>query len=123
MAKKDRKAVDSKALAVARRAVPITWNVEGVNSIHANNMIVQADEHDFYLSFFEAVPPIIMGDTPEELLKHADGIKGVEARCVARLVINSERIGVFLNAIQSAISKRNAIHQLKKPDGINGKDG
>jgi hypothetical protein len=122
MAKKDRKDTEEKKeIAVARLALPITWNTEGTQTLHANNMIVQADEHDFYLSFFEAVPPILLGSSADDRIKEAGSLKGVEAKCVARIVVNGERMGLFLNAIQGAINKHIAVRESKK--GADGKDG
>ena len=84
--------------------VSVNWHIPtGLASRYAHHMLVQATEFEVTLSFFELKPPVILGDTPPELIK--DILKqGVLAECVARVTIAKARYPEFLKAFTSAVS-------------------
>ena len=100
-------------------SLPIRWQSEGAPSVFANQMIVQADENDFHLSFFEIVPPLIVGDEAEQR-KQAESLGGVTARCVVRVVINADRMQKFVDAMQGSLEKHKAAREAKR--SANGRD-
>ena len=63
---------------------------------YAQQLMVQPVENEVVLSFFEVVPPIMLG-TPEERM--AVLAKGVQAICVARIVIANNRYPDFVRAM------------------------
>ena len=102
--------------------VPIIWETEGgAPTLFANQMMVQVDEHECHLSFFEIRPPLIIG-TDEEKKAQAEALKSVAARCVARVVISKNRLPIFLGAVMEAMTKSAAAEQPANERGTNGKD-
>lgn len=101
-------------------ALPIQWIGNAAPSLFANQMIVQADETDFFLSFYEIVPPIAMGDE-EEQKKQLQSMSAVQARCVARIVINADRMEKFAEAIQSTVTRHKEKQEALKNTNGKGK--
>ena len=80
--------------------LPIEWHSpEELVSRYANNIIVQHTPHEFIVSFFETRPPLVVGE-PEELAKQLESMKSVRSVCVARIIINPDRMGEFIKALQ-----------------------
>ena len=73
----------------------VRWNFPpNVISRYATNMLVQHTEDEFVISFFEIHPPVIIPDT-EQLPEF------VEADCVARVIVNENRMEQFIEALQT----------------------
>ena len=79
--------------------LPIAWKTEGAPVLFANQMLVQTDDHEVHLSFFEIVPPLAFD---KEALRQ---VESVEARCVGRVIISRGRLETFVNALQSTLSQ------------------
>jgi hypothetical protein len=78
--------------------LPIDWQVPaGVISRYVTHLVVQGTEHEFFLSFFEARPPLIFGPLPDEVT--------VPAECVARIVLTPERLAEFVGVLQDAVDR------------------
>ena len=101
-------------------SVPIKWLGSPAPSIFANQMIVQADANDFYLSFFEITPPLVIGENESEQKKQIEAMGGVEARLVARLVINAQRMETFAGAIMQTVIKHKEKHPQQDTDKKEG---
>lgn len=84
-------------------AVPINWSIpDNIITRFASNMVVQQLENEFRLSFFEIMPDIklaLAGKVPEE----------VQANCVASIIINAERLPIFIKALQKQYEIYNQI--------------
>lgn len=79
---------------------PLEWHFpEDVKTGYATNFIVQHTDREFYLSFFDTPPPIILG-TPEEREEQVKKMKSVRAQAVARVVISSDRMPQFIEVLQ-----------------------
>jgi len=86
------------------------WDsTDDVFSVYATNILVQATEQEFYVSFFEARPPFIF--VPEDIEK----LESVRAECVARVIISPERMTAFLNVMQQQLD---AFNRKKGKSGI-----
>lgn len=86
--------------------VPLQWDhPENVISRYANNLVVQHNKDSFFLSFYEARPPIISG-SPEEREQKTLDLKSVKAECVARIVVPAERMEEFVRVLQDNIQRR-----------------
>lgn len=96
MAKKQAKAPE-------RIEVPIEWRAD-MPAIFANQLLIQIDEHECHLSFFEIQPPIVLG-AAEERKEALANLKSVQARCVARIVVSKGRLQGFADVIQGASDK------------------
>jgi hypothetical protein len=80
----------------------------GVRTTYATNMMVQATDHEFILTFFEARPPFISGNTPDERRSAAAKLEAVEAVEVARVIIAPNRMQMFIDLLTNQIERRSA---------------
>lgn len=79
--------------------LPIEWSFPNdLINRYANNMIVQHTSHEFIVSFFETIPPLVFGKSIEQE-KQSETLKSVRSTCVARLIIHPERMGEFIQAL------------------------
>jgi hypothetical protein len=84
---------------------PITLSVEhhtpdSVITRLSNNFTTQLAPGGVYLSFYEAVLPLIMGD-PEDVKLKFSKITSIRAECVARIFVPNEHFAEFTNTIQT----------------------
>jgi hypothetical protein len=84
---------------------------DGQVGILANNFAIQHDGPEFHLLFFQNHPPLIFGDTEEEIKKAAKEIKGVRSVCVAHLIVSAERLPLFIGAMQEHLEKYRRLQQ------------
>ena len=93
----------SKRVRGARRptvAFSVSWVVPpDAVSLPATNMVVQHDNHEFFLSFFEIVPPLVIGKGEAAKRKLAE-MGGVDARFLTRVKISANRFQNFIDALQ-----------------------
>src|SRR5438105_8621530 len=79
---------------------PLEWYIPpDMITRYATNMLIQHGENEFFISFFEFRPPVIMG-TPEEQKKQADQLPSVRAECVARITVAEKRLPEFIRVMQ-----------------------
>jgi hypothetical protein len=82
------------------KQVPLRWHYpEELRSLYASQFVVQHTDQEFYLSFFEAPPPIIIGSA-EERQQMLDDLDEVVTTCVARLVIHPGRLPELIGLLQ-----------------------
>ena len=95
--------------------LPIVWHTpDGIISRYATNMVVQHDGHDFFLSFFEVVPPMVMGEDAENQIKELTSIK---ATCVSRIIIPKERMPSIVEALNRHVAKTKGENERVKKEG------
>lgn len=64
---------------------------------HASNLLINFDDDNFYIRFYQVKPPpVLEGDLPDT----------VKAKLVAGLVIPKARLEVMVKAIQENIARR-----------------
>lgn len=86
------------------RQVSIEWHIPGgIVTRYATNMVVQHSEQEFILSFFELLPPIILG-TPQELEK-LETMSSVQAECIARIIVSAGRMPKFIEVLQQTLER------------------
>jgi hypothetical protein len=73
---------------------------ESITTRLANHVIVQGEQNGWFLSFFEAVPPMLLGSS-EEVARQMENVQSVQAVCVARIFLPAGRVQDFVSAIQS----------------------
>ena len=84
--------------------IPLNWHIpDEIISRYATNMTVQQGENEFIISFFEVIPPIILGD-PEARAKKFMELEEINAECVARVIIAADKLPSFIEAMQSNIN-------------------
>ena len=85
--------------------VPVDWEYpDGLDSVYASNFIIQHGLEEFYISFFEMPPPIVLG-TAEEREEQISKIESVRAKCVARVVLTPTRIPALIAALEENYDK------------------
>lgn len=85
--------------------IPIEWNIsDDIVARYATNMLVQSGENEFFVSFFESRPPLLLG-TPEQISKQVIGLKSVKANCVAQIIISAEKMPSFIEALQTSLKR------------------
>jgi hypothetical protein len=85
-------------------SLPIEWDVPtNIQSRYATNIVVQASQHEFVLSFFEAQLPIFLG-LPEEKKNHLEQVGKVHAVCVGRIIVAADRFQDFVDAMQITLN-------------------
>jgi len=73
-----------KTPAVQAKMVPIKWAVPAsTTTVYANNMAILYGEHDCYLLFFEGIPPLLVGQTPEQQAEYFSKTDSITVNCVA----------------------------------------
>jgi hypothetical protein len=126
MAKPDKKSEPVKPGQLVAVNLPIEWHFpEGLKSNFANHMIVQQDDSDVFLSFFELQPPVITSAADAVGLKSR---KSIRATCVSKVVISKARFPVFVNALTQLVPQPITVEagdddSPPAKNGKNGKDG
>ncbi len=83
----------------------VDWHIpDDIVAKYATNMLVQRGENEYYISFFETKPPLLMG-TPEQISKKASGLKALNATCVAQIIIAADKLPSFIEALQDIMKK------------------
>jgi hypothetical protein len=77
-----------------------------VRTAYATNMMVQSTDNEFILTFFEASPPLIVGNTPDERRAAAAQIEAVDAIEVARVVIAPGRMQNFIDLLKQQVERK-----------------
>jgi len=78
--------------------MPIDWVVpQGIITRYATNFVVQGTANEIFISFFEAVPPLIFGTMPPNI--------SVQAECVGRIAVAPERLPEFIGILQDAVNR------------------
>lgn len=113
MAKKN-KPNDKKQVQTKRIPVPLKWNVpEHIEAQYATNLVVQYIENEYLLSFFVVKPPIIIGE-PEVVAEKLGELESVEATCIAQIMVASEKMPGFLEALQSNLGRSAELYEIEE---------
>jgi hypothetical protein len=81
-------------------AIPIEYDIPpSILTRLATQVTIQGDPSGWYLTFYEAFPPFIVG-TPDEVRSELEKVKSLRAECVARVFIPAARVPEFLAAIE-----------------------
>jgi len=93
-----------------KKELPLEWYVpEDIVSQYANNIVVQRGDNEFIVSFFQTIPPLIIG-SPENIKAQFDRVEEVRSKCVARIIIAPEKMGRFIQALstnyENSLSKK-----------------
>lgn len=86
-------------------AIPLDYSsAEEQQAIFANAFVVQHDEHEFHLLFFQTLPPLILGNDPlrGEKIK---SLKSIKPQCVARIAIAGDRLQSVIDALKENLSR------------------
>lgn len=87
---------------ISQKTVPLRYVApHDMKTIFSNHLLVNNTSSEFFLTFYEILPPLLLEDTQQELAK----IESVEAKAVARLGIPADRMQGFIEALQKNYSK------------------
>jgi hypothetical protein len=87
-------------------ALPIEWHYpEGLLGRYANHAQVQFTEYECNISFFDLKPPSLTG-APAEQKSQLEKMRSVRAECVARIIVNPDRVQAIIAALQGAVKMR-----------------
>jgi hypothetical protein len=93
---------------MAARNIPIDWIVPpDLQAEYATNVLAQHGEHEFFLLFFQAQPPIILGEK-EERQKQVNELRQIPAKCIAKIIISPERVEEVIKLLQSQLDNYQA---------------
>jgi len=93
--------VEEEAITMHKVEIPLEWQISGdLETRFANNLVVAHSESEFYLTFFETVPPITLGD-PARLA----ALESVTAKAVARIAVAAGRMEGFIDAMQRNLDR------------------
>jgi len=70
---------------------------------YATNIAIQRTDYEYILSFFEVLPPLIIG-TPKEVEIQLGTLRHAPTRCVARIVIARGRVKEIADLLQRAVA-------------------
>jgi hypothetical protein len=82
--------------------IPLEWYVpEELPTHYATHLVIQHTEHEFFITFFELVPPIMLSKPPEEI----ERIESVRARALTRVAVSPKRLEEFIQVMQDNLAK------------------
>jgi hypothetical protein len=88
--------------------VPISWHIpEDLVPRYANNFVVQHTEQEFIISFFELLPPLMIGPA-DSVRARLEEMESMPARCVGRVILTPDRLKELLATLQDNLQKYNA---------------
>jgi hypothetical protein len=73
-------------------------SADSMRATFANHLVVQHDRGTFYLLFYEALPPMLIG-TDEEKESQFKSIEAIPAHCVAKVAIPADRMESFVRVL------------------------
>lgn len=82
----------------------INWFVsDQIKTQYANNVVIQHSKNEFVFSFFEILPPMLLG-SPQEVQSQLQQMRTAHAECVARIVLTPESAENFARALQQNLA-------------------
>lgn len=80
--------------------VPIEWRIPSeVAARHATHFVVQRDENEYFLMFFDLLRPPMLGGDPIEAKKAIEAAGAVPAICVARIALSPQKFGEVVETL------------------------
>jgi hypothetical protein len=85
--------------------LPLDWRFpRDIISRYSNNFVVQHTEKEFILSFFEVLPPLVLG--PEDVQQaKLEALKAVPANCVARVILTPDKMKELIEVLENNYGK------------------
>ncbi len=85
------------------KVVPLSWAEPGP-AVFANVAYAQYDGKSVYITFCQAIPPAILGQTDEEKLQQLDKVESIVAAPVIRLVMAPENFRAVAETFQKHLA-------------------
>ena len=85
------------------KPLAIDWQIpDDLVTLFANNITVQFLQHEFVLTFYQTIPPPLLGPLAEQKLARMDRVPAV---AVSRIVIAAGQLPGFVKALQDNLDK------------------
>jgi hypothetical protein len=82
-------------------AASIRWMIpESITPQYATNFVVQRMQHEYLISFFQLLPPLLIGD-PEQVLEMLKQNSTLEAKCIFQVMIAEDRLSELTALLES----------------------
>lgn len=102
------------------RMVNVRWSIpDTLPTRFATNMLIQSNEHEYILSFFEVRPPLISGSEDEHIAA-IEAMGGLPAQCVARVAIATTRMHTFIRAFAQTLPEGMTLEGILKDAEVGG---
>jgi hypothetical protein len=85
------------------KIVPLIWGEPGTATL-ANQVVLQYDGNLIFLTFGQANPPVIWGDTEGEKQQQLDKVQSIVVAPVIRLVMAPENFRAVVEACQKHLA-------------------
>jgi hypothetical protein len=100
---------------MATKIVPLAWSEPAGMAVFANQAMCQYDGNVVFLTFGQANPPIILGETEEEKQQQLDKVQSIAVASVVRLVMAPASFRTLVEAFQKHLAMIDQIdHQMAK---------
>jgi len=87
-----------------RKDLPIKWHIpDNLITRYSNNVVIQSNGAEFILSFFEVIPPILIG-SPDDIQVNLEGVDSIPATCVARVVVSIAQVQAIIDTLQNNLN-------------------
>ena len=106
----------TEAVSVAVQELKLGFNAALADSVspgYATNLAVQRTEYEYILSFFEVLPPLLIG-TPDAVMRQINGMEHAPTHCVARVIIARARIKEFADLLQRAVAEDSSLSSMEQ---------
>ena len=77
---------------------------EGTPVTHANHMVLQIQDHEVYLSFFQLSPPVVFGTAEEQIAKLTER-GSIRPECIARINMSPRFLKKVFKVIKTNLEK------------------
>lgn len=89
--------------------IPVDWRIpDDMLGKYATNILVQANENEFVIYFFEISPPILLG-SPEEQQAKIERLESIKASCLSKIIVSPQRLPEFVKVLQDQIDRQSKI--------------
>lgn len=96
---------------------PIKWVIpDSIRTDHATQLIVQQQGTEFTLLFFETETLLFTGTLEEQIAAH-NAIPLIHAKCVAKLVMSAENVGLATSSLLEALTRFTSTLSAKRKKG------
>jgi len=99
-----------KVEALDKVSIPLEWRVpEDLQTHFVTNVVIAHSEGEFFVTFFEVVPPVILGDVDK-----LAALGSIPARAVARIAIAADRMEGVIDAMKRNLEVYRKKKELKE---------
>lgn len=85
------------------KSLPVRWeqDSDSVKTKYATHFTIQHSENEFFLSFYEIRPPLLLGDQ-KQVNEQLEKLEHLNAECVSRIAISFKKIPSLVKAIEGS---------------------